>query len=289
LTWFDRSGKVVGELGPVAELGDPVLSPDGSHVAYDQADGPNRDIWTIDIVSGKPTRITFDPEVDHSPVWSPDSSQIAFESHRDPPGLYVTASRGGAAESLLLPGGDGFSDWASDGRFLLFDSMRSDPGPTSIWLLPLTGERKPLTWLRSGVNVRRPVLSPNGKWMAYVAVESGRSNVYVQRFDAMSAPSGGKWQISVAGGSQPVWRADGKELFYLSPDNVLMSAAITPDTTFNCDRPVPLFDTRMRVLRGPRNDYATRDGKRFLFRMPAQAGPAPPIHVVVNWSAALAN
>jgi hypothetical protein len=138
-------------------------------------------------------------------------------------------------------------------------------------------------------NVRWPVLSPNGKWIAYVSTESGRSNVYVQPFDAGSPPGPGKWQISVGGGSQPAWRADGKELFYLSPNNVLMAVAVTSGATFTYDRSVPLFDTRLRTLRGPRNDYATRDGNRFLFRVPAQAGPASPLHVVVNWSAAFGN
>jgi Tol biopolymer transport system component len=290
LTWFDRTGNVVGELGPAADLGDPVISPDGSRVAFDQAEASNRDIWTIETRrSEKPTRITFDPEVDHTPVWSPDSRRIAFESHRNPPGLYVTAAEGGAAESLMLAGGDAPSGWAQDGGLFLFESMRSLPGIPSIWLLPLTGERKPRLWLRSAVGIRWPVLSPNGKWIAYVSTEFGQSNVFVQAFDAGSGPVAGKWQISVGGGLQPVWRVDGKELFYLSPNNVLMAVALKPGAAFTYDRPVPLFDTHLRTLRGPRNEYSTLDGNRFLFRVRAQAAAAPPLHVIVNWSAAFDN
>jgi len=288
LTWFDRTGKVIGKLGPVADLGDPVLSPAGTHVAYDQADGSNRDVWTMEIKSGKTTRITFDPEVDHDPVWSPDGSRIAFESHRTPQGLYVARSQGGTAESLALPGGDSLSDWSRDGNFLLFGSMRSEPGASSIRLMPLTLNRKPLIWMHAG-KARWPVLSPNGKWIAYASTESGRSHIYVQPFDATSGPDSGKSQVSTGGGSQPSWRADGKELFYLSADNVLMGVGVRPGTPFDYERPAPLFDTRLRVLRGPRNDYTTHDGNRFLIRVPAYKETASPIHVVVNWSGMFGN
>ena len=290
LTWFDRAGRIAGTLGPIGDPGDPVISPDGKRVAFDLTSGSNRDIWTLEISSGKTSRITFDPEVDHCPVWSPDGSRIAFESHRNPRGLYIAASGGGGAESLVVRGADYISDWGTDGHFLLFGSMRPlFQHPDEICLLRFPGADSPRRWLHSEAKLFSPVLSPDCRWIAYVSDEAGPGNIYVQRFNGGLSPGAGRWQISVGGGSQPTWRADGKELFYLSSDNHLMAVTVRAGPVFVYDSPVPLFDTRLRILRGPRNDYATRDGNQFLIQAPSQATPAPPLHVIVNWSAALGN
>jgi serine/threonine protein kinase/Tol biopolymer transport system component len=285
LTWFDRSGKAADAIGPIGDIGDPAISPDGKRVAFDRAEGSNRDIWTIEIATGKLLRLTYDPEVDHDPIWSPAGDRIAFDSHRNPQGLYVADAAKAGAESLAVPGGDGPSSWTPDGRFLVFDSMRSVREPPHIWLSPLEGDRKARRWLNSSTAERWPQVSPDGKWVAYVSNETGQNEIYVIPFHEGS-PSAGKWQVSAGGGSQPAWRADGRELYYLSQERVLMAVAVKPGDAFNYGRPVTLFDPRLGILRGPRNEYATHDGKRFLFRVPVQSEPSP-VHLVVNWPAAV--
>ena len=285
-TWFDRSGKAADAIGPAGDVADPAISPDGKRVAFDLSEGPNRDVWTIEIASGKLLRLTYDPEVDHKPVWSPAGDRIAFESHRKPQGIYVTDSTKAGAESLIVPDADVISDWTPDGRFLIFGTLPSLREPTHIWLLSLQGERKVLRWLNSAAAQLRPRVSPDGKWIAYESNESGQSEIYVQSFDAESAPGVGRWPVSAGGGSQPSWRADGKELFYMSKERMLMAVTVNPGVEFHYDRPVALFDPRIGNLRGPRNDYATHDGKRFLIRVPAPAD-ASPVNVVVNWPATI--
>lgn len=286
LTWFDRSGRAT-PLGVTAgALGDPVLSPDGKFVAFDLAEASNRDVWTLEIATGKLSRLTFDPEVDHCPVWSPDGERIAFESHRKTPGVYVKDSRGSSAERLLARAGS-TAAWTPDMRFVLSDSMNPIGKPGGIWLLPTRGEGTQRLWIHSEQNERHLALSPDGRWIAYTANEFGQDNVFVKRFDPLSASTRDKWQISTTGGSQPVWREDGKELYFLSPVNVVMATAVTAGPNFSNERPVALFETGITGLRGPCRDYDTRDGKRFVVRVPVQSMPGPPLHVLVNWPSLL--
>jgi eukaryotic-like serine/threonine-protein kinase len=289
LTWFDRAGKPLGTLGPVGECGDPAISPDGKRVAFDSLDGSNRDIWTVDVVSGNLVRLTFDPEVDHCPVWSPDGSRIVFDSHRKSPGLYVKDANGGGPEALLTSNESlGALDWTRDGRLILFqiDFPASIGG--YLWAQPLQGDRKALLYLRNQARELTARISPEGKWIAYTSDESGKDEIFVQSFDGAAPASGGKWQISRGGASQPVWRRDGKELYYLTADSKLMVVSVEPSTVFKPGPPRELFDTHLVVRRGPRNEYdVTRDGQRFLLRIPSHTTAAVPLNVVVNWTAAI--
>ena len=135
----------------------------------------------------------------------------------------------------------------------LFDAVGTASILYPVWRLT---ESRPQLWLNAR-NVRWPVVSPNGKWIAYVSTESGRSNVYVQPFDPRLRAGFRKIAGVHRRGIQPAWRADGKELYYLSPDNMLMAASVKPGKIFNYERPVALFDIQVRLLRGPRSDYAT--------------------------------
>lgn len=283
--WFDRSGRKVGVLGPVAEVNNPAISPDGTRVAYDCVQGQDREIWVTEIRSDNAVRITFNADVDHTAVWSPDSRQIAFESHRKPQGLYVTPSSGGGTATLILSGGDLPSDWTRDGRFLLFNHMSSEPHVYHPWLVPANRTGGPQEVQRSGGNEYVAVLSPDNRWIAYESDDSGQRNIYVRRFNGESSLSTGKWQISTAGGTQPVWRYDGRELYFISSENRLMMVAVGAGSSFRYSKPQPLFDWPLPEVLGPRNDYATRDGKRFLIRMPDPRSPGPPLHVIVNWRA----
>jgi len=291
LTWFDRQGKQVGTLGPVANFGVPWLSPDERRVTFTGAapEGGNLDIWLMDLARGNPTRLTFDPSPDSNPVWSPDGSRILFTSERDgQPNLYQSAAGGGSADELLVKSDFRKSpnDWSADGKFILYHEQNPKTG-NDLWVFPLSGERKPFPFLQTPFDERQGRFSPDGRWIAYASNETGTWQVYVRRFPG----SGGKWQVSTNGGAQPQWRGDGRELFYLSPDRKLMAAKVsTSGPAFDVDTPRELFVLHVMSvdLPGPRNVFAaTRDGQRFLVTSVVNAQTVSPTTVVLNWTADL--
>ena len=156
-----------------------------------------------------------------------------------------------------------------------------------MWLLPLTGDRKPRPFLQTPFDKIQARISPDARWIAYTTNESGSFQVVVQSFPD---PNGGKWQISADGGVEPKWRHDGKELYYLALDGKLMSVSMKADRTFEAGRPVPLFQTvltvnRTRPDRDRRYDV-THDGQRFLIVTPGNRSGVMPVTVVVNWPSA---
>jgi eukaryotic-like serine/threonine-protein kinase len=276
----------------------PSLAPDGRRVAVGRnVQSNNTDVWLIDIGrNGAATRFTFDPALDVSPVWSPDSTQVVFRSVRKGPSdLFIKPASGAANERPLLvtPQNKTPLDWSRDGRFLLYSNfdakMQSD-----LWVLPLTGDRKPYPVLQSAFDETQGQFSPDGRWIAYTSNESGREQIYVRPF----AEGGGQWEVSTEGGSQARWRPDGKELFYVSPDNRLMAVSIhvTADGHgLDADTPAELFPTRLPTsgrgltLTGwqSRPLYAVAPDGRFLMNVIADEGVTSPITIVLNWTAAL--
>jgi Tol biopolymer transport system component len=284
LVWFDRTGKQVGTLGDSATYADLVLSPDEKRAFVSISDGQQRDIWAYDVARGLRTRITFDPADELNSVWSPDGSRLVFNSRRKGHlDLYQKASSGAGTEEVLLEDNRDKSpqSWSPDGRFILY--IRSGP-PTGddLFVLPLSGDRKPVPFLQTPFNEYDGQFSPDGRWVAYGSDESGKDEVYVAPFPG----PGGKWQISTAVGTLPRWRRDGTEIFYLAPDNKLMAAAVNgKGSSFEVGAVKPLFETR--ALDPTRNRFAvSADGQRFLINTDPQTTSAP-ITVVLNWAAGL--
>ncbi|HXI62633.1 MAG TPA: protein kinase [Pyrinomonadaceae bacterium] len=289
LVWFDREGKRLGVLGPPGDYSDLSLSPDDRRLSLFQVDPDtgNADIWLMDLASGAPSRFTFDTAVDFTPVWSPDGERIVFASLRDGvPNLFQKMANGSGQEDSLyksplakLP-----SSWSTDGRFLLCGTV--DPKTRwDLWVLSLS-DQKWESFLQTPHNESRAMFSPNGRWIAYESDESGKKEIYVQTFPA----SGAKWQISVSGGSQPRWRRDGKELFFLGGDRKVTAVEVNIDAPgFVHGAPRALFETR--ISKGedrPGNQYVvTSDGQRFLVNTVAEEGAYTPINVVLNWTADL--
>ncbi len=294
--WLDRSGKRLGSVGPPLGFRDFELSPDGTRVVFDRFDNANQDIWTMTLATAQLTRLTFDDEIDHFPIWSPDGRRVVFDSHRAGRGdLYEQDAGRAGAEKLLMRWNErasqsaGAAHWSPDGRFIAFHNTSAESG-TDIWVLPLQGDRKPFPYLATAAGEHGPRFSPDGRWLAYDSDESGRSEVYVQAFDgAPAAPGAGKWQVSSSGGSQPRWRADGKELFYLSPRGEQMAVDVETAGTFAAGPPQPLF-AAPPPLAGPAGPYApyapSADGQRFLWKLPTAERARVPIDVFVNWPAA---
>jgi Tol biopolymer transport system component len=291
LTWFDREGKPLGTVGPVGSYLTPWLSPDEKRIVFGgiEPQGRGSDIWLMELARGTPTRFTFDPAIEVSPLWSSDGGRIVFSSDRDGRmNLYQRAASGaGQDEALLKSDNAKFAvDWSADGRFILYQ----DQGPTTstdLWILPLSGDQKPFPFLQTEFAEVQGRFSPDGRWIAYTSNESGTWQVYVQSFPA----SGGKWQVSTDGGAQPQWRRDGREIFYLSADRKLMAVDVKGDgTTFDRGVPKALFDLRVQTvgLPGPRNFYvAAADGRRFLVASVPEERISTPTTVVMNWTADL--
>jgi dipeptidyl aminopeptidase/acylaminoacyl peptidase len=197
--------------------------------------------------------------------------------------LFVKDS-GGAGEDELLIASDlekNVEDWSPDGKFLLFNHVV--PGPRELWVLPMTGERKPVVAVKgiTGNGVQQAAFSPDGRYIAYTSSESGRPEVYVQTFPA----GGGKWQVSNNTGTEPRWRADGKELYYTTGGTITAVEVKAGGSRFEAGSPRTLFAAQLNI--GGRNRYiVTPDGKRFLAIVRGEEAPAPPMNVVVNWFSA---
>jgi Tol biopolymer transport system component len=242
LIWFDRTGNQIAALGDQADHTAVELSPDGTRAAVTVLDAARnaRDIWLYDVATGLRTRFTFDPANDVSPVWSPDGSRVGFVSTRNGVfGLYVKASSGAGNEELLVDQVQAPASWSRDGRSLLyFERPTGPPGGSGLRVLPLSPDRKASVFLQTSFNVGVARFSPDGRWVAYQSNESGRNEVYVAPFPG----PGGKWQVSTAGGTFPRWRNDGRELYYLAPDNRLMTASVNGENAafsgWDCANPV---------------------------------------------------
>lgn len=286
LKWYDRSGHAAGDAGE-PDTGMPVypeLSLDGRQAAVSKTVQGNQDIWLRDLVRGGMTRLTFDTAIDSAPVWSPDGARIAFATNRKGPyHLYVKSASGVGGEDLMQETSSSQfpQDWSRDGRFLLYSEVDVKTG-RDLWALAVTGsDHKPIAIANTPSDEQNGQFSPDGRWVAYQSNESGEFQIVVQPFP--QAP--GKWQVSTAGGSEPRWRADGKELYFLAPDGKIMAASINVQgSRFAAAAPVALFQASpVTGLGFNKQEYAvSRDG-RFLINQPVEASTTAPITLILNW------
>lgn len=285
--WYDRSGKQVGVAGDkVFNLLSVRISPDGSRIATEAGESQS-EIWIYDRNRNVNTRFTFGPSQNTSPVWSPDGRWIAYTGVRANNGVYRKPTNGMGQEEELLPGDSrarSAFDWSPDGKSLVF-GVGDFTATGQLWVLPLTGDRKPVPLMPETFVSNSARFSPDGRWLAYTSNESGRFEVYVMPFGGGT----GKWQVSVQGGLQPVWRHDGKELFYWSADNMLMAApvALNPNgVQVGSAQPLFRFNNPVGIV-GIVSPYdVTADGQRFLLITTPQQTPKP-ITLVTNWTAEL--
>jgi serine/threonine protein kinase/Tol biopolymer transport system component len=284
LTWFDREGNRVGTLGPPGYYGNLALSPDGKRVAVTLTEESEMEhVWIGELSSDVFSRFTFGESRDRSVLWSHDGTRLFFSSDRNGTvGLYKKLANGAGEAELLLDSAEekGLDSSAPNGD-LVFESESVKTG-WDLWVLH-EGESEPEPYLRTEFQEQEGKVSPDGHWLAYVSDESGRSEVFVS---TLPSPIG-KWQVSTDGGSAPRWRQDGKELFYIAPDNRIVAVAVTVGSTFARGTPRPLFVAPVGQG-GPWEEFdVSADGTRFLVNALAEEEPGAPITVVVNWTAAL--
>ena len=289
LTWLDRSGKRLESKAEPRAYAGMALAPDGKRAAVSVGTSlETSDLWLQNLERGVPAKFTFNG-FSGLPVWSPDGNFIAFSNRkRLQTDLYRKASNGGGAEELLLHvGPNGFpTDISPDGKWLVY-SETNGKTKEDLWLLPLTGEHKPVKYLDSPFSEIQAQFSPDGKWMAYRSDESGQNQVYVQPVPA----TGAKRQVSTGGGSRPRWRRDGKEIFYISAESKLMAvpASLGP-SGFDFGVPRQLFDNALPPIIAFGFGYQpSADGQKFLAILPEEGATsaASSVTVQMNWQAGL--
>ena len=290
LLWLDRNGRQIGKTGSSGEYATTTISPDGSRLASAAMEPTG--IWVYDVTRGTRTRLTFDVGlsvdfcgdcVSGQPAWSPDGKFVAFFSEREGQRhIYQKAADGtGTTTPLVVDDAtEGYPSFSSDGHYLIFQRQAAQSNSRiEIWTMPLFGERKAVPVVQGQFHAVWPSLSPDGKWLAYASAESGRAEIYVVPF----LHGSGKWLISTNGGTRPRWRRDGKELFYLSLDNKMMSARIADTgSSLSFGQIQSLFQANPSSNPGWLYDVSA-DGKKFLVVSEGNAKSVEPLTLVVNW------
>jgi len=290
LIWYDRTGKQIEATGTPGLYLEPSVSADSNKLAISSLAGGtgNLNIWVFDLARGTKTRLTFPPASDRQPNWAPDGKSVAFVSNRNgPPHIYSNASDGtGTPTAVTVDGASEFAPrFSPDGRYLLFERLAEQPySRREIWGVLLSGDRKAFSVIQSQFDVYAPALSPDGKWLAYESRESGRPEICVMPF----LRGTGKWEVSTGGGVLPRWRRDGRELFYVSTDNKIMSAEVTEQgSSLLIGKVQSLFHVNPVPFAGGSNYDVTGDGKKFVVASLAPSQESEPLTVVVNWTALL--
>jgi Tol biopolymer transport system component len=284
LTWMDRSGKELGHIGEPAIQNNPNLSPDGSRVAVDISNSKenNVDIWIERSDGSANTRFTFDPGEEVAAIWSRDGKTLAYRLADLDTALLVTKAASGLEREKRLYKFAGRDDvipnsWSPDDRQILASYQGAEG--SSLDVMPAEGGTK--TRFIKGQHNTNGQISPDGKWVAYASDESGDPEIYVTTF-----PDGaGKWQVSRGGGTEPRWRGDGKEIYYLAPGGMMTAVPVVASETFSTGTPVPLFQFRGRAPISSTDAFSydvTRDGLRFLVNRYQKPSYVVPLVIVLN-------
>ena len=284
LLLLDRQGKQIEskpDLGFFIEISE---SPDENSTAYHRIYGPdnsqtfNQDIWIYNKNRGLTSRFTYESAADIKPLWSPDGKSMVYASSPDAVyDIYEKEIGSNSTPKLLLK--TEFNkypdDWSLDGKYILYETQ------DDLWVLPMTGDRKPIKYLNTPFTEWSGSFSPDAKWIAYTSNESGRDEVYIQSFPELKQ----RYQVTTNGGNGPKWRKDGKELFYCTSDQKLMAVSIETNPKFTIGIPKELFKADLWVYS---NRYAVLDnGQHFLINKISTSSFSKPLKVIVNWKSLL--
>jgi serine/threonine-protein kinase len=277
----DSSGSVTPLAAPPRAYASPRLSPDGRMLLVTIA-GTTEEIWLYDMSEASLKQITFEAHNSH-PIWTPDGRRVTFSSTRSGAlNLFTTRADESAAperlttsDNLQLPG-----SWSPDGAVLAFVEHHPTNG-RDIWMLRYPGDRTPYPFVASPFDESAPSFSPDGRWVAYVSNESGRSEVYVRGFTDGSRA----WQVSSEGGAEPVWSRDGRDLFY-RVGNRLMAASVVGGVGSRTAPPRVIFTGTFESGTFDRANYdVTPSGPRFVMVAPSDAASSErELHIMLNWA-----
>ena len=254
LVWVDREGREEGIPAPPRPYGHPRVSPDGTRVAVDIADGNHRDIWVWDLVRETPTQLTFDEADDFFPLWTPDGAHVVFGSSREEGGVFRKAADGTGQVERLKPGAANPYAWTADGR-LIFEANGD------IGVFRPEGEGDGVLLLDEDFPLFGPALSQDGRWLAYHSTERDRSAIVVRSFPNIDD---GPWRVPSDFGRRPVWSPDGRELFFVGEANLLV-AQVETEAIFTALPAEPLFSLRDYEIGNGRQYDLAPTGERFIF------------------------
>jgi serine/threonine protein kinase/Tol biopolymer transport system component len=284
VSWYARDGKRGDIVVPSQELGQLELSPDDTRLVMQRGTAEDRDLWVKDLASGVMSRLTSAPGADRDPVWSPDSRRIAYVGVKDGKDAWYETLIGSGKQNVIPHRGEGsFSDWTRDGKHLVINTRigmvgmipapQEDGSTEAGSIETLLQERYVIDQLR---------VSPDGKWVAYTSAESGQSEITVATFPAFTD----RRQISIAGGVQPLWRRDGKELFFLSRDQTLNAVDINTSAGLKIGPVRALFQTSVNTTNQVHMYAVTSDGQRFLIRELAnrERDAVEQLQIATNWT-----
>jgi Tol biopolymer transport system component len=276
LTWVDRNGAGSAPLGDPDDYIGIALAPRGRRAAVWRSDeSGNVDLWEVDTATGILSRLTSHPSLDADAAWSPDERRLAFTSSRGGiNGVYVRDLESGK-ESALHAGPDAMhvDGWTPDGTHVVARTAGRE-----VFVVPVIGDARPRMVADTPYAEDETHVSSDGRWISFNSNESGTFEVYVAAFPSFTS----KRQLSKGGGVQPLWRGDGRELFYLAPDGAMMSVAIDTSKGFAAAAPRRLFPTNVEPSYQIPQYAVTADGNRFLL---LDRGPSRPdtVHVLLNW------
>ena len=296
LLWVNRAGQDIGTVGDPATFGDIALAPDSSRIAAAvtsrTGSKTSTNIWTYDVKRGAASKLTFADRIQASPVWSPDGTRVAY-ALLAASGSYQLATKlasGAGAEEAFPDDKDHHlfpTDWSRDGGRLVVSTAPRSVASVGVTIYDATQPGKSTPFLQAPLGIAQSMgrLSPDGRWIAYQSNESNRNEIYVQPYP----PTGGRWQISTAGGNSPLWRADGREIFYDTAGDTFYGVTVdVKGTSLEVGTPVKLF--QRAVLHGSPQFYryaVDRDGQRFLLNAPVDNATPQTAQIVLSWAATL--
>lgn len=280
LVWVNRKGEAGGSITPSARFTDPALSPDGRRIAIAIArPGEAKDVWVLDLARGTRTALTNGGANDFSPLFTPDGNRVIFESERPIFDLYVRAADGStpAAPLVVSPFDKNPGSITPDGKALLF--RHSLLPHTELWTVPLDGTGAPAPLLKSDVgDLASPRIAPNGRWLAYTSNESGRAEVYLSPFPAVTSA---RRQVSADGGTSARWTRGGRELVYRN-GRQMMAVTVDP-ASGQLGTPAELFHGDFENDGNVGTYDVTTDGERFLMLRRATGAEPRQVIIVTNW------
>jgi serine/threonine-protein kinase len=285
LVWVDRQGRETPLPAPARSYVYPRLSPNGTRFAFFISD-QDLDIWLLDPSRSTLTRLTSDPGLENYPVWAPDSRRVFFSSESNGArNLFVQAESSGAMTRLTESASTQYpSSISPDGRRLVFTELAAATSASDVLQLELQGTHRVTPLVQTTFDERNGEVSPDGRWLAYEANNSGRFEIYVRPFPDVTS---GVWQVSTDGGTRPLWARNGHELFYLTETGVLMRVNVTVAAGWAPSAPEKVFEGRGRysaaAFHSGRTYDVSPDGRRFLMikRGAADSLSAAPASMVV--------